>query len=480
MGTNTVKSHVKPHFQKRIDAVLENETLSHSFQDAMAFLVDKRKTQLPDNDAFQKLQQQCTNIKQAAIQQLPEQLEQLEAQCKKNAIQVHWAIDAEEANQLILQIMQKENVKKVVKGKSMVSEEIHLNDALHHADIECIETDMGEYIVQLAKETPSHIIMPAIHKTKQDIARLFNEKIPNTPYTEEVDALIGIGRDVLRKKFEEADAGISGVNFAIAETGTLCLIENEGNGRMSTTAPRIHIALMGIEKVIPTLADLPPLLSLLPKSATGQAITTYVNMINSPRKENELDGPEQVHLVLIDNGRSQLYQDKTMQATLRCIRCGACMNHCPVYSRIGGHAYGTTYPGPIGQVIMPHLAPQKTEQMRTEQLELSDACSLNGACGESCPVSIPLPDLIRKNRQYKQQVNKHISTHWLWLLWHTLYSHPRIYRLASKIISKFRLLTPKKIGKWGIAHNTPIPAPKTLHQLMKAQHLIQEQRNDTE
>jgi ferredoxin len=235
--------------------------------------------------------------------------------------------------------------------------------------------------------------MPAIHKTKEEIAKLFAEKVPGVEYTDNVDALIQIGRKVLREKFLEADIGLSGVNFAVAETGTLCLVENEGNGRMCTTAPPIHIAITGIEKIVEQLEHVPPLLSLLTRSATGQNISTYFNMISSPRKPGEKDGPEEVHLVLLDNGRSQAYADEQLRKTLQCIRCGACMNHCPVYTRIGGHAYGTTYPGPIGKIISPHmLGLEATATMAT-------ASSLCGACGEVCPVKIPIPELLMRLRE---------------------------------------------------------------------------------
>ncbi|HAY11368.1 MAG TPA: (Fe-S)-binding protein, partial [Thauera sp.] len=231
------------------------------------------------------------------------------------------------------------------RGRWMVSEEIELNHAMADAGMEALESDMGEYTVQLDGENPSHIIMPAIHLNVGQVASLFHDKL-EVDYTEDVDRLIQIGRETLRRNFFEADIGVSGVNFAVAETGTLLLVENEGNGRMSTTVPPVHIAVTGIEKVVENLRDVIPLLSLLTRSATGQAITTYVNMISGPRKADELDGPQEVHLVLLDNGRSQAFADGELRQTLNCIRCGACMNHCPVYTRIGGHAYGTVYPGP--------------------------------------------------------------------------------------------------------------------------------------
>ncbi|MAA66627.1 MAG: (Fe-S)-binding protein, partial [Alteromonadaceae bacterium] len=327
------------NFGVRIQEALGNEELRESFHGAMTFLREKRRQQFPDPDALDALRTRGAAIRERALAQLPDLLEQLEGQCQHNGIRVHWAEDAAEANEIITGIARKTGGKRVVKGKSMATEEIDLNTAFENAGFTCLESDMGEYIVQQAHETPSHIIMPAIHRNKASIARQFAEQIPDTPYTEDVDELIGIGRRVLRRAFADADIGISGVNFAIAETGTLCLVENEGNGRMSTTVPDTHIAVMGIEKVIEKLSDLPDLYRLLTRSATGQPITTYLNLISGPRKPDEIDGPRQVHLVLLDNGRSRIYADRQLRETLRCIRCGACMNHCPVYERLGGHAY---------------------------------------------------------------------------------------------------------------------------------------------
>ena len=266
----------------------------------------------------------------------------------------------------------------------MVSEEMELNDFLHANGIEAIETDLGEFIIQLNKEKPSHIIVPAIHKNKSEIGRIFQEKL-GTPYTEDVGELNGVARQTLRQGFYEATVGLSGVNFAVAETGTLCLLENEGNGRMCTTLPSVHIALMGLEKVVEKLEDLPPLLRLLTGSATGQLISTYVNIITSPRRRGEKDGPKEVHLVILDNGRSRIYGDPQYRQTLQCIRCGTCLNHCPVYTRIGGHAYGFIYPGPIGKILNPHV------EGLEKAGELPFASSLCGACEEVCPVKIPIP-----------------------------------------------------------------------------------------
>ena len=392
---NAQPIHFKPAegFRARSKAVVDNPFLRQSFRGAMDFLMTKRAGLFPDAEELESLRTLGEQIRQYNLGKLPELLVRLEENLTRNGIQVHWAETPDEANEIILGICKQRSAKLMVKGKSMVSEEIELNHAAEAAGIGALESDMGEYIVQLAGEKPSHIIMPAIHKTKEEIAKLFHDNVPGVEYTDNVDALIQIGRQVLREKFLEADIGLSGVNFAIAETGTLCLVENEGNGRMCTTAPPVHIAITGIEKIVEQLSHIPPLLSLLTRSATGQNISTYFNMISSPRKPGEKDGPGEVHLVLLDNGRSQAYADEQLRKTLQCIRCGACMNHCPVYTRIGGHAYGTTYPGPIGKIISPHmLGLEATATMAT-------ASSLCGACGEVCPVKIPIPELLMRLRE---------------------------------------------------------------------------------
>jgi L-lactate dehydrogenase complex protein LldF len=361
----------------------------------------------------------------------------------------------------------------MVKGKSMVSEEIELNHACEAAGIEAMESDMGEYIVQLAGEKPSHIIMPAIHKTKEEIARLFHEKVEGVDYTDNVDELIQIGRKVLREKFLVADIGLSGVNFAVAETGTLCLVENEGNGRLSTTAPPVHIAITGIEKIVEKLDHVPPLLSLLTRSATGQNISTYFNMISGPRKAGEKDGPTEVHLVLLDNGRTQAYADEQLRKTLQCIRCGACMNHCPVYTRIGGHAYGTTYPGPIGKIISPHmLGLEATKTMAT-------ASTLCGACGEVCPVKIPIPDLLMRLREESfsephanpamrgQGAGYSRLITGIWQAWAMVYRSPSLYKLSTWLGSRFNWLMPSNQGPWTSVRTPLKPAPKRLRDLLK-------------
>lgn len=463
---------MKTEFRIQVDQALGKQEVRAHFRKAMDTLMTNRRNQFPDNAELQRLRDQAQVIRANALSKLPELLEQLEANLTRNGIHVHWAETTDEANDIVLKIMQKHNATWMIKGKSMVSEEMGLNHFLESKGIEALESDLGEFIIQLDGETPSHIIMPAIHKSKEQIARLFNEKFPDIPYTEDVDTLTRTARDILREKFYNAPVGLSGVNFAVAETGTLCLVENEGNGRMSTTIPPVHIAVTGIEKVVEKLSDIPPLLSILPRSATGQPITTYFNMISSPRKQGEKDGPEEVHLVLLDNGRSRIYSDPELLATLRCIRCGACINHCPVYVRIGGHSYGTVYPGPIGTI----LEPQKSGL--SVHGELVQASSLCGACGEVCPVRIPIPNII--NRLRYEGVHQEDSSVLdagskrkpmeaiTWKAWSWAATHPSMYNLGSNLATQVRKLVPNHLGAWTSVRTAPAIADKTLHQQLKA------------
>ena len=472
--SKVISIHPAEDFKERSRNALSDPGQRENFRGAMDFLQAKRRTQFPDQDELAGLRELGSSIRKYSLANLPRLLVQLETNLKANGVQVHWAQNANEANAIALGIANRVKAKHIIKGKSMVSEEIEFNQAMQAAGIEALESDMGEYIVQLAGETPSHIIMPAIHKTKQEIAALFAKEIPGVTYTEDVDALIRIGRKVLRRKFADADIGLSGVNFAVAETGTLCLVENEGNGRMCTTVPRVHIAITGIEKVIEKLEHLPPLLSLLTRSATGQSVTTYVNMISSPRKQGEKDGPEEVHLILLDNGRTQAFADEELRATLQCIRCGACMNHCPVYARIGGHAYGTTYPGPIGAIISPHMLGLESTY------PLAFASTLCGACVEVCPVKIPITDILVRLRNEAQARpgskeatlrgsgaarTKLVSL--IWSAWSLVYSRLGLYKLTSWFMSRGRALSPTEQGAWTRSRTPLIPAPKRLRDLLK-------------
>ncbi len=472
--SQVIPLHPDNDFKDRSHTVLNNPGQRKNFRGAMDFLQEKRRGQFPDQDELAGLRELGASIRRYSLARLPQLLEQLEKNLTANGIQVHWAETADEANAIALNIARKHNARTIAKGKSMVSEEIEFNHAMAAAGIEAFETDMGEYIVQLAGEKPSHIIMPAIHKTKQEIAALFADKIPGVAYTEDVDALIRIGRQVLRRKFAEADIGLSGVNFAVAETGTLCLVENEGNGRMCTTVPKVHIAVTGIEKVVEKLEHVPPLYSLLTRSATGQSITTYFNMISRPRQPGEKDGPEEVHLILLDNGRTQAFADEQLRATLQCIRCGACMNHCPIYARIGGHAYGTTYPGPIGAIVSPHMLGLGATY------PLAFASTLCGACVEVCPVKIPITDILIRLRNEAQArpgsveaslrgsgAGRNVLVSTIWKAWSLVYSRLGVYRLTSWFMSRGRALSPVEQGAWTRCRTPLKPAPKRLRDLLE-------------
>ncbi len=339
-------------------------------------------------------------IRADVIAHLDKYLRQFITKAQANGILVHRAVDSAEAVKIVLEIIQGAGITHksplLAKSKSMVSEEINLNHALEAAGARVVETDLGEYIVQLRGERPSHIITPAVHLRRQEVGRLFQEKL-GIPYTEDIPTLTAAARRVLREVFLTADVGISGVNFGVVETGALCLITNEGNGRMVTTIPPVHIALMGIERLVPTLDDLALMLSLLPRSATGQKLSVYTSLIHAPRRAGDPDGPLERHLILVDNGRSQLRRSDLAEA-LYCIRCGACLNACPVFRELGGHAYVGTdgsiapYPGPIGSVVSPGLFGLEGFG------QLAQASSLCGACREACPVDIDLPELLLRVR----------------------------------------------------------------------------------
>ncbi len=453
-------------FGLRVERAFADAGARANIRRAMDGLQAKRLEAFPDADALERLRDEGAAIKARALARLPELLEQLEANCLRKNIRVHWAETADEANRIVLEICARRGVRRAIKGKSMVSEETGLNHALEGEGIEALESDLGEFIIQLAGEGPSHIIAPAIHKDRRQVAALFREHFPDLTQRDDIEGLCATARDILRRRFRDADLGISGVNFLVAETGTLVLVENEGNGRLSTTAPDVHVAITGIEKVVERLADIPPLLALLTRSATGQPITTYVNFINGPRAPGELDGPREVHLVLLDNGRSRIYGDTELRSTLRCIRCGACMNHCPVYVRLGGHAYGTVYPGPIGTV----LEPQKSGLDRLG--ELTEASTLCGACGEVCPVRIPLPALINAVRRDPvstpgRGTRRKRAEALVWRIWAAVHSHPPLYRAYTRLACALRAFAPRRIPGWSDHRTAPRPAERPLHDLVR-------------
>jgi L-lactate dehydrogenase complex protein LldF len=378
--------------------------------------------ELPNADGLRTLAGQ---IKQHAIDHLDYYLEQLRTNVQRNGGHVHFAADGAAARRIILDIARRQRATRVIKSKSMVSEEINLAHVLEQAGLDVVETDLGEFIVQISHDRPSHLVAPIVHKDRQSIARLFSEYF-GTPYNDDPQALTMQARAFLRDKFRKADFGMTGGNFLVADKGLVCCIENEGNQRQSVTTPRVLVSLVGIEKVVPRMADLAVMLKLLTRSATGAPISIYTNIFGGPRAAGERDGPEEFHLVLIDNGRTEILASPEYRETLRCIRCGACLNACPIYRKIGGHAYGSVYPGPIGALITPlfkGLANYK---------DLPQASSLCGACYEACPVKIDIPrHLVNMRRDI---VGSHLNHFWeraIYRLWAWMYRTPLRYRILS-------------------------------------------------
>ena len=383
-------------FRESIRASISNEELQAALDGNAERRCQGRVTafsSLPDHSLRR---QRAHAIRSEVVANLETYLSSFINKVESNGIQVHRAVDAEAAINIFLEIAKSHNARLVAKSKSMVSEEINLNHALESAGLRPVETDLGEYIVQLRGERPSHIITPAVHLRRHEVGALFHEKF-SIPYTEDIPTLTNTARQVLREVFLTADIGMSGVNFGVIETGTLCIVTNEGNGRMVTSLPPVHIALMGMERLLPSLDDLALFLSLLPRSATAQKLSVYTNLIHSPQRETDLEGPKERHLIILDNGRSRL-QASGLQEILMCIRCGACLNACPVFREIGGHWYVgmggsiAPYPGPIGSVVSPGLFGSE------EFGHLAQASSLCGACREACPVDIDLPGLLLRVR----------------------------------------------------------------------------------
>ncbi|MFA8451692.1 MAG: LutB/LldF family L-lactate oxidation iron-sulfur protein [Bacteroidales bacterium] len=346
--------------------------------------------------------QRAANIKMKVLNNLDQYLIDFESNFEKNGGKVLWAEDKDEAIRLIQEIAHDNNVKSVVKSKSMTTEEVSLNEAFEEKDIDVLETDLGEYIVQLAGEHPYHIVTPAMHKSRKDIQELFNKKF-NKDLPDDPVVLTAFVRDLLRQKFTSADMGVTGANFLLADIGGIAITENEGNAFMTYSWPKVHVALVGMEKLLPSVDDLDLFWSLLSVHGTGQHLTSYNSVITGPKRESDIDGPEKMYVILMDNGRSDLLAQSPQKRALSCIRCGACLNACPVYKNIGGHTYDTTYSGPIGSVITPFLRGVK------EYKHLSFASSLCGACTEVCPVKIPLHELLLFNRNHAVK-NKHYTT----------------------------------------------------------------------
>ncbi|WP_422657097.1 LutB/LldF family L-lactate oxidation iron-sulfur protein [Paenibacillus sp. EC2-1] len=397
MSTTEIK---KMSVKQRSSLALNNDFLRSAVRFTTERLRSGKLQASADHGNWDTWRERGRQIRLHTIANLDYYLNLFADNARANGVHVHFADTAEEAVNLSLQIAEWNSAKSVVKSKSMVSEELHLNKALESIGVEAVETDLGEYIIQLADETPSHIIIPAIHKNRYQIADLLSKEAGET-LPPDTSILAGFVRNKLREKFLDADIGMTGCNFAIAETGSMVLFENEGNARMVTTLPKTQITLMGMERIIPSWTDLEVMATLLPRSATGQKLTVYMSGISGPRRERDGDGPEEMHIIIIDNGRSLQLGDPEFQELLNCIRCGACLNACPVYRQIGGHAYGGTYSGPIGAVLTPAL-----KKNVAEWDDIANASSLCGACYEACPVKIPLHDMLVSLRRRKVEAGR--------------------------------------------------------------------------
>jgi L-lactate dehydrogenase complex protein LldF len=465
---------------------LTTEKFIQSSERAVQDLALRRRLRVLDNyvrkrnEAFaelaegDELRDRARAIKEHTIANLDRYLLELETSVQRLGGIVHWARDGGEARSIVLAIARANNVKRVVKSKSMVSEEVELNEALEAAGIEAIETDLGEYIVQIAGEKPSHILAPAVHKSKEDISELFAEKLGATNL-KTAEEMTVVARRRLRDQFLTADMGITGANFGVAETGSIVLVENEGNIRLSTTLPRVHVALMGIEKVIPRLEDLSVFLRILVRTAGGQKMSGYVSVISGARRDRETDGAGEFHLILLDNGRTRILADAEKRESLYCLRCGACLNVCPVYQKIGGHAYGSVYSGPIGSIITPELA------SLAEAKDLPFASTLCGACREICPVRINIPHMLLSLRRDwangngdRQKSRSGLAERLAIRLWAFAMRNPRIYNLVFRTAAFFQrpLIDdgrlngfPFELGGWTINRDFPPLAKKSFRSM---------------
>lgn len=405
--------------------------------------------------------QRAKNVKWRAIETLDQQLEEFERQITSRGAKVLWAENAAQALEEIGRICEEKQCRTVVKSKSMVTEEIHLNHFLETKGIESVETDLGEYIQQLDGEPPYHIVTPAMHKSKEDIARLFTDKL-GTPPGLTPEQLTMVARQKLREKFTTAEIGITGANFIIAETGSVAITENEGNGRLSCGWPKTHIVIVGIEKVIPSLTDLGLFWPLLATFGTGQKVTVYNTIVSGPRQPGETDGPEEMYVILLDNGRTNLLGNHVREA-LYCIRCGACLNACPVYKNIGGHSYETTYSGPIGKVITPHLRGMQ------EYKHLSYASSLCGNCTEVCPVRINLHELLLENRhEAVEEGDSSLAEKLAWKLWRKASTNRKMMNMGNGKLKNW--VVNKAFKGWTTHRSTLDFSQKTFNEMWQDQH----------
>jgi len=467
-------------FDQKIHETVSNPALQLAIYTATGRLADKRKSAVADDylPEYQELRDQASDVKKHTIDNLDYYLEQFERNVDAHGGKVVYCKDGSEVADFILGLAKEKKAQLIVKSKSMTTEEIDFNERLEHHGLESVETDLGEYIIQLAHERPYHIVAPALHMTRYDVARVFTEKL-GVANEIVIEKQAGIARIRLREKFLAADIGVSGANFLVADSGAVVLVENEGNARLTTSAPRIHVAVAGIEKLIPRAQDLATFLKLLGRSATGQSLTVYTSFLSGPRRSTEIDGPDEFYVVLIDNGRTKLLADREKRESLHCIRCGACLNICPVYRKIGGHSFPWVYSGPIGAIITPQFMGALHEPA------LPFASSLCGACAEVCPVKIDIPKIllslraeVKKTppRGIPERLERLAYRIWAWVM-----RHPRIYEMVAMAAASLApdskngyiravpaFLNFGPIRGWLSQRDLPAPAPKSFRQIWRA------------
>jgi L-lactate dehydrogenase complex protein LldF len=412
-------------FREHVARALTDDDLKVALTRTTGLLQSRRRQVVDEYAEYNEARSRAAAIKDHTLRHLGHYLEMFEANATTNGAVVHWARTPAEARRIVAKICTDAGAKTATRVKSMLGEEIGIAEALEDAGVERIETDLAEHIIQLAEDPPSHIVMPAMHKTHEQVATLFDDKHTVVPDSHDIPDLVGSARRELRQKFLNADVGISGANFLIAETGAIVTVTNEGNSELTCTPPKVHIVTAGIEKVIPGMDHASVFLRLLSRAAIGAEITQYTTFYNGPKRAGDADGPQDYHIVLVDNHRTDML-GSDLQPMLRCIRCGACMNHCPVYAAVGGHAYGAVYPGPMGSVLTPALSSLKAAK------DLPNACTLNGRCREVCPVNIPLPDMLRslRARQWDAKLASPVTKAAL-ATWGFMARRPKLYHLVT-------------------------------------------------
>lgn len=457
-------------FNENVTRALAEPTLKVALDRTTTLLRTRRAKVIDAFPQYAKARETAQKIKDHTLDHLGHYLRQFEANAIANGAEVHWAATPQEARKIVSDICKTEDARTATRVKSMLGEEIGIAEALSDAGVERIETDLAEHIIQLAGDPPSHIVMPAMHKTHEQVAELFAQKHKDPSAQQDVTSLVESARRELRPKFINADIAISGANFLIADTGSFVTVTNEGNAELTTTPPKTHIVTVGIEKMVPSLKHAAVFIRLLSRAAIGTEITQYTTFYNGPKREGDRDGPEKLHIVLVDNHRSDMLSD-FLRPMLRCIRCGACMNHCPVYAQVGGHAYGAVYPGPMGSVLTPAMTGLKGSK------DLPNACTLNGRCKEVCPVNIPLPDMLRslRARQFEQDMPSPM-TKWGLRLWGFLATRPAAYRVATGLANiglrvlargRGRISTVPLAGGWTASRDLPQPEAGTFMQQYK-------------